>query len=259
MKLFSTLKKQATSFLEQYKQKNPATYAAAEQAIGSILIVDGFIGIENPFGGKKRPGIFGTIGGVVLGIVFMLVPVFMGNITNMNNMTATTSATIVSVGTTSPAYSSSNRSEAASCSLKVHYLVDGKEYTQQSSVSSSSYCSLAQGQAITINYDPQKPGSWIYGAKTFGLIFQIFFWIGILIIISSIITFFIRLLSIIFGWKLLRNGRKDAANLPQGANLETLINEIKQDFAKTVFKFGGTGEIVSTAENMIMNQPTNPN
>jgi hypothetical protein len=62
MKLFSSLKQQAVNFLEPHKEKGPATYAAAEQAIGAILITDGFIGIDNPFGSKKRPGIFGTLG-----------------------------------------------------------------------------------------------------------------------------------------------------------------------------------------------------
>jgi hypothetical protein len=45
MKFFSSLKGQATSFLDQYKQQSPATFAAAEQAIGGVLIADGFIGI----------------------------------------------------------------------------------------------------------------------------------------------------------------------------------------------------------------------
>jgi hypothetical protein len=97
MKFFSNLKQKAINFLEPYKAKGPATYAAAEQAIGAILITDGFIGIDNPFGQKGRPGIFGTIGGMVFGVIFMFIPTFFGNISGINDMTAVTSAKVVSV------------------------------------------------------------------------------------------------------------------------------------------------------------------
>lgn len=238
MKFFSSLKQDAINFLEPYKTKEPATYAAAEQAIGAILITDGFIGIDNPFGRKKRPGIFGTIGGIVLGVIFMFIPTFFGNISGINNMTAVTSATVVSVG---PAnyIRNSNGGSSASCPLTVSYSVNGQEYTNQSSISSSDHCSLSAGQTITINYNPANPDSWVYGVKTISNILQIFFWAGLFALISSIITFFIRLFSIIFGWKLLKDGRKNAANLPSGTNLQTIIEEIKRNFTASIFGFGG--------------------
>ncbi len=239
MNIFSTLKQDAINFLEPYKTKEPASYAAAEQALGAILITDGFIGISNPFGRKKRSGIFGTLGGMVLGVIFMLIPTFFGNITGINNMTATTSATVASVG--APSYTGGTNSQHSSpaCSLAVNYSVNGQQYTnQQSSFSSSDNCSLVSGQTITINYNPANPGSWAYGAKTVSMFLQIFFWAGLLVLISSIITFFIRLFSIIFGWKLLRDGRKNAANLPPGTNLQTMIDEIKQNFISSTFGFG---------------------
>jgi hypothetical protein len=252
MAIFSSLKQDAINFLEPYKIKDPATYAAAEQAIGAILITDGFIGISNPFAKNKRSGIFGTIGGMVLGVIFMLIPTFFGNITGINQMTAATSATVVSVG--QPVYStttnSNSSSRTAACSLSVSYTVNGQTYTNPSSFSSSDNCSLVSGQIITINYNPTNPGSWAYGAKTIGTIFQVFFWAGVLVLISSIITFFIRLFSIIFGWKLLRDGRKNAASLPPGTNIETMINEIKQNFTSSIFGFGGSGQNVPTPPNI---------
>lgn len=271
MKIFSTLKKQATSFLDQYKQQSPATYAAAQQAIGAVLITDGFIGIDNPLGGKKRPGIFGTVVGMIVGIIFMLIPMFGGKLTGISNMTAKTSATVVSVG--APSYSSSssnsNRSSSPSCPMTVKYSVDGKEYTQQSSISSSSQCSMTAGETITIDYDPNKPGSWAYDTKTIGIIFWVFFVAGVFALISSIVTFVIRLLSIIFGWKMVKDGRKLAATLPQGIDLQTIINEIKQHFIGTVFNaggggaanmggIGGIGNMVSSMTNPTTQPPAQP-
>lgn len=239
MGIFSTLKQDAINFLEPYKTKEPATYAAAEQAIGALLITDGFIGISNPFG-RKRPGIFGTIGGMVFGVIFMLIPTFVGNVTGINNMTATTPATVVSVGSPSYAGGTNSQNNSQTCTLAVKYSVNGQEYTNQSPVSSSNNCSLSPGQVITVNYNPANPGAWVYGAQTINYFIQIFFWVGLLVLILSLITFVIRLLSIIFGLKLLRDGRKNAANLPSGTNLKTMIDEIKQNFISSTFGFGGT-------------------
>lgn len=250
MKFFSSLKQKAISFLEPYKTKGPATYAAAEQAIGAILITDGFIGIGNPFGQKKRPGIFGTIGGIVLGVIFMFIPTFVGNISGINDMTAVTSATVVLVG---------NGSSDNSCPLTANYSVNGQEYTKQSSMSSSDYCSLSAGQNIAINYNLANPGAWVYGAKTISNFLQIFFWAGLLVLISSIITFFIRLFSIIFGWKLLKDGRRNAANLPSGTNLQTMIGEIKGNFTASIFGFGGSQSVYMPGTPPPTQGPMNPN
>lgn len=258
MKIFSSLKRHATSFLEPYKQQEPATYAAAEQAIGAVLITDGFIGIDNPFGGKKRPGIFGTLGGIIIGIVFMLTPTFIGNLSGINNMTASTSATVVSVGPSERSSASSNTNSSSTCPMTVHYTVNGKEYTKQSSTSSSSNCSKSEGQAITINYDPNNPASWTADKKSFGLFLQLFFWTGVIAFVSGIVTFIIRLLSIIYGWKILKDGRKLAASLPQSTNLETIINEIKQNFIGKVFNFGGGGAVSMGGIESMVSSMTNP-
>ena len=255
MLFFSSIKQHAINFLEPYKTKEPATYAAAEQAIGAILITDGFIGIDNPFGRKKRPGIFGTIGGMILGVIFMFIPTIVGNMTGINQMTATTSATVVSVGPASYTRNS-NGSSSASCPLTVSYTANGQQYSNPSSISSGNYCSLSQGQVIMVNYNPANPSSWVYGAKTISSILQIFFWAGLLAIISSIITFFIRLFSIIFGWKLLREGRQNAASLPPGTNLSTMIAEIKQSFTSSIFGFGGAQSIPTTGN--LPNPPASP-
>jgi hypothetical protein len=115
--------------------------------------------------------------------------------TNIKNMTETTPAVVVSVGD----MTSSSSNSGGTCGLSVRYTVNSQEYTKQSSMSASNYCSLSAGENIVINYDPSNPGSWAYGAETIGTFLSIFFWAGLLVLISSTFTFFIRLLSIIFG------------------------------------------------------------
>lgn len=155
--------------------------------------------------------------------------------TNIKNMTETVPAVVVSVGDMVISKKADGSSNGGTCGLEVRYTVNGQEYTKQSSMSASNYCSFSTGQTINIDYDPSNPGSWAYETKTIKMFLNIFFWAGILVLISSLVTFFIRLLSIIFGWKLLRDGRKNAATLPPNTNLGTIIKEIKQNFTASVF------------------------
>src|SRR5947209_4323801 len=147
------IKQTAQNYLNQYESQNPATYAAALQAIGGLLILDGFIGIDNPFGDNKRPGIFGSLIGIAMGILFIFIPTIFNSISGTNKMTATTQATVVSIRQDQ---GGSNNS-SGSCTAVAQYTVDGKVYNQPSSFGSSSYCSLAQGSSITINYNPHNP------------------------------------------------------------------------------------------------------
>lgn len=239
---YKNIKGHAEQFLNNYRQENPATFAAAQEAVGGLLILDGFIGIDSPFGGKKRSGIFGSLTGVALGLVFVFGTGFISNLTGINKMTATTTATVVSISQPSVTTTNSDGSTSGgSCTPTSKYTVNGKEYTQTSSSGSSSACSLTQGQTININYDPNNPGAWAYDLNTVKTVLKIFPIVGIIVAITSLVTFFIRLLSIIFGWKILKSGRALAKTLPPGTDLSTIKNEIRQNFAKTVFGFGMGG------------------
>lgn len=238
--IFKTLKNEASGFLNRYKAESPASYAAAQEAVGGMLILDGLVGIDNPFEGKNRPGIFGTLITIVFGIMFLFVPTIFGNITGINKMTATTTGTVVSNSQQQSTITGTNgqRQTSTTCSATAKYTVNGKEYTQQSSMSSSGMCALATGQSVQVYYNPSQPTQWATDVKTVGNILKLFFWAGIVVIIVGIFTFCVRLLSIIFGWKLLRNGRALAKTLPSGTDLSTVVNEIKQEFSKHVFSFG---------------------
>lgn len=237
---YKNIKGHAEQFLGNYKQENPATYAAAEQAVGGLLILDGFVGIDNPLGGNKRSGIFGSLIGIVVGLVFVFGTGFIGNLFGINKLTATTTATVI--GVSQPTYSNSgnsNNSSSGSCTVQAKYTVNGKEYTQTASSGSSSACSLSQGQTININYNPNNPGAFAYDLNTVKTVLKIFPIVGAIVAVTSLVTFAIRLFSIIFGWKLLKNGRALAKTLPAGTDLSTIKNEIRQNFAKSVFGMGG--------------------
>lgn len=242
---YTKIKNQAQQFLDGYKSDNPATFAAAQQAVGGLLVLDGFVGIENPLGGRKRSGIFGSLIGIIVGVAFIFGGSFFADISGINKMTETTTATVTGViQPTIPAVDATNKSASNNaCSPQATYTVGGKEYTQTASMGSNGACSLSIGQTIEINYDPNNPGAWGYdveGAKTVLKIFPI---IGIIFGVASLITFIIRLLSIIFGWKLLKGGRALAKSLPAGTDISTIKNEIKQNFAKSVFGMGGSNSV----------------
>jgi len=225
------IKSAADSFLNKYKTENPASYAAAQQAVGGLLVIDGFIGIDNPFGKNKRSGIFGSVMGVIVGLLLLFGTSFMGNIFGINNLTATTTATVVEV--TQPTRTSSK--SGSSCTPQATYTVNGKDYTQTSTSGSSSACALTAGQTIAINYDPNNPGAWAYDLQTAKTVLKIFPIAGAIVAMSSVWTFIVRLLSILFGWKLLKNGRALAKTLPAGTDLSTIKQEIKKNFAKYLF------------------------
>ena len=242
---YKNIKNHAEQFLSDYKQKSPATFAAAQEAIGGLLILDGFIGIDNPLGGRKRPGIFGSLIGIILGLVFVFGTGFFTNLTGISKMTSTTTATVVSVS--QPSTTTNN--SGSSCTPTAKYTVNGAEYSQTASSGSSSACSLTQGQTISINYNPNNPGQWAYDLHTVKTVLKIFPIAGVLVSLTSLVTFAIRLFSIIFGWKLLKSGRALAKTLPTGTDLGTIKKEIEQNFAKSVFGMGRNSQ-TPTKPNM---------
>lgn len=240
------IKSAAEGFLSQYRTDSPASYAAAQQAVGGLLILDGFVGIDNPLGNSKRSGIFGSLIGIGLGLVFIFGTGFFANLTGINKLTAVTTATVT--GVSQPSYTKdSNGNSSSSCTAQAKYTVGGKEYAKTASSGSSSACSLSAGQKIDINYDPNNPGAWAYDLNTVKTVLKIFPIVGAIVAVVSLFTFFIRLLSIIFGWKILMSGRALAKTLPAGTDLSTIKNELRQNFAQHLFSFG-TGNVPPPAQ-----------
>lgn len=131
--------------------------------------------------------------------------------------------------------------------MTVHYTVNGQDYTTTSSLSSSSNCGQTVGSTVSISYNPDKPGSWATDVNTTKNIIKIFGYAGILVVLGSLFTFTLRLLSIIFGWKLLKSGRALAKTLPGGVDLSSVISSIRTQFAQLLHG----GNAVSPAANPI--------
>jgi len=160
-------------------------------------------------------------------------------------MTASTVATVVSIGAPQTTTTTTNNrtKTSTSCSLTAKYTVHGTDYAQVSSSASSNYCNKAVGSSISINYNPNEPTSWSTDVKSQKLFLSIFMYVGILVVIGSFFTFLIRLFSVIFGWKLLKKGRALAATLPSGTNLSTAIEQVKTEFETSLFNFSA-GSVV---------------
>lgn len=231
------IKSAAESYLNQYKTSSPASFAAAQQAVGGLLIVDGLIGISNPLGNTKRSGIFGSLIGIVTGLVFVFGASAIGNQFGMNKLTANTTAEVISVSQPT----STSDDFGGTCTATARYTVNGKGYMQTATSGSSSACSLTPGQQVVINYDPNNPGAWAYDLAIVKTVLKIFPIVGAIVAITSFFTFIIRLLSILFGWKLLKSGRALAKTLPAGTDLATIKNEIRLNFAKHLFAMGAGG------------------
>lgn len=69
---------QAKQTLATYDADNPHTAGRLRQALGGVLIADGLVGLENPLNGQKaRPGLIGSMAGIVFAAIFVAIPFFM--------------------------------------------------------------------------------------------------------------------------------------------------------------------------------------
>ena len=234
---YTNMRDKAKSFLAKYEGKDTASMAAAEQAIGGLLILDGFIGMPHPLSGKKRSSIFGNFIGILFGIALLFAPALYSH-SAQAKMTATTTGTVVAVSQpqiNSTTDSNGKTTTTSTCSLSAKYTVSGQEYTQTSYSSSSSNCSLIANSAVTVNYNPSNPGSWDTNVKELKGVMKYVQWGGIFLIVISSIGFLFRLFTIWFGWRLLQRGRKLAKTLPDGGKLASMIKKIREEFSKNVF------------------------
>jgi hypothetical protein len=208
----------------RYENQNPHTAGQVRATVGGVLLADGLVGLEDPFDNKKsRPGILGSLTGMGISVVFIVVGIFiMGTAAETDSVTDGTIASI-----SEPSKPDSQGKGGGACSLTANFVVDGRTYSATTDVSSSGNCNRGINESIEVKYNSANPNENSVGMSSgkFGLIFA---GIGALVFIPALFTFAIRLASIIFGLRLLMSGRKMMAENPKTVDDAGIIAESKQ-------------------------------
>jgi len=138
-----------------------------DTAAGGALLVDGLVGLPTPNG--NRGGVFKSLTGVFVGLVFVAVGFFtFASMRTPANMSATADGTVTIVHQ-SQGSSTSTRSGGRSgptCTPVAGFVVDGKPYTATAS-GGVSPCPWTVGQPVTVAYDPASPASAMIPSKGF--------------------------------------------------------------------------------------------
>jgi hypothetical protein len=182
--------------------------AIGTQAAGGALIADGIIGF-----GEKRAGIFGAIGTIIFGIVWIVVTSMM-----LDPFAASSEikagevkvAAQVSEVKWNESKSSSSKKSSPSCAPIATFNVDGTTYTATSN-SYTSPCPWDKGETIDVIYNKDQiaASARVDDSKTMELFTFIFPAAGFLVIAGGVWTFIKRAGSIGAGIYLFRRGKKN--------------------------------------------------
>lgn len=188
---------------------DPAARAAAKQATGAVLVAEGVTGVIRRTAGnvgrratgrdtnRGRGGLLGGILGIAIGVVFMVVGSFMSPPDDL----------IEVPGEISNVIETTNSDGDRAYRAEYVYEVDGRVYEATSSMTSSSR--PAVGTSVTIGHPPQDPaaGQRVDGIE--GSAHRLFFWVGVFVVVTSLISLVISIALIVVGIKLFRDGRRE--------------------------------------------------
>ena len=130
-----------------------------DTAAGGALLIDGLVGLPTRNG--NRSGVFGSVVGIFVGLVFVGVGLFLSSsMKTPANMSATITGHVTSVtvsqSTTSSSSRSSRSTSSSTCSPVAEFVVDDVPFTASTSVGVSP-CPWSVGQPIAVAYDPTSP------------------------------------------------------------------------------------------------------
>lgn len=239
MSILTTAKNATTKAkqtLSRYESDNPHTAGQIRRAVGGVLIADGFVGLENPFDGRKtRPGIAGAMISVVLGLVFVAVAYFMTTLGPDTD--AETTGQVVAV----------NGSET--CSMRAEFVVDGTTYTARSTGQSSTNCDYAPGDTITVLYSSANPSRSTTEEPMLNVFAWIFGGVGVLVAVGGLFTTVVRAASIVFGLTLWWSGSKMIRENPRTADDAGMVDQARQAITRLLTAKGAlTQEILGAAQ-----------
>ena len=209
----------AKQVLSRYDQQNPHTAGQLRRTVGGVLIADGLVGLENPFDNRNsRPGLLGSFAGVVLGVVFVVVGLFV--VGTSAEVDTTTTGEITRV------IESRSSDGDRVCSLEATFTVSETTYTASSSVSSDGNCRRLEGESIEVHYNSANPRENRVGmsASVVGLVFVA---AGSLVGLVSLVTLAIRVASLVFGVILWRRGTAMIKAHPRTVDDSGVIDEAR--------------------------------
>ncbi|WP_162598748.1 DUF3592 domain-containing protein [Nocardioides gilvus] len=242
MKLFGHAREvvgKAKDVVAEYDAQSPHTAGQVRQAIGGLLIADGLVGLENPLGGRSRPGIFGHLFQALFGLIFVVVGVFVFSMTSADG-DATTTGTITDVRT-------HTGDDSTTCSLRAEFWVDDIPYRAGTTHSSSSFCSENVGGTVDIRYDSANPADADIDEGSMLWFVLVFPAAGLLVMLPSLIGLAFSAAAIFFGWRLLRSGRAMSAANPPTSTDQGIVAEAKEKFIEVVATVRGGSSTRSAA------------
>lgn len=224
-KQIAKLKTGASDIVGRYEGGSPRTTGRVYQAVGGLLMADGLIGLKNPFNrSKSRPGIFGALVFFAIGVAVLIATPILMKIPEVDSVTIGSISRI-----SEPRVDKDDGS--STCSYYARYAVDGKQYTVNSRIGSSSTCNRQIGEPVEVQYLAATPSRGVlelgtqkafrWGALAFGMLF----------LLIGIGTFLIRAITIFFGVKLFLRGRKLVKSSPPSENDDgSIVSEAKDAF-----------------------------
>lgn len=217
----------AGSLIEVVRENLPDAGSVA----GGALIADGVVGF-----GRNRQGIFGALKGIIFGVVFVAISLFIlqpmmgesGTVDNPVPVDATVVA-VERVETTSTDSNGQTQTSDTTCTVTLAYSTQtGEEILAQTPYSSTTLCGRSEGEVVAIEYDADSPTT-IQGLDTMGEALTKWFpWIfvgaGVLIIISSLWTLILRATQIGGGIYLINRSRqRDREKLARKAEKLSIV------------------------------------
>lgn len=179
---------------------------------GAALATDAVVGF-----GAQRQGLGGALKGVLFGLVFVAVGVFVLMLVNASAVREPVPVTATVVSVEIDRTKDSNGGTSTTCTPMLTFTTtDGREVMTPTSGGSSTLCSYNEGDVVDIVYDAKDP-SRIAGLDTFGDRFMpIFPWIfivaGAFLTLSSMWTAVLRATQLGAGIALIARSRsRDAA------------------------------------------------
>lgn len=212
---------QAKSVLAKFETGAPHTAGQVRMAVGSVLVADGLVGLEDPFDGKKaRPAVLGALAHAAFAGIFLFAGLFV--LGALDHYDATTTGTVSWVSEPTRA------DDSGACTAKALFDVDGKAYTAVSDSPARAFCNLRLGTEIGVWYDTADPSKSMVGEPVANPVAWVFVAAGAALLFGALVTLTLRVAAIVFGVMLIRSGRRMVAENPKSHGDAGLVVEARR-------------------------------